>query len=71
MIVMYRMTPEKKEKMTKKIDKMMDFLDEFRACLEDSESYDDEEWSDEPSYRRRNGGSSASMKGRYGYRGGM
>ena len=34
MVIMYKMTPEKREKYTKKIDKMMDFLDEFRECLD-------------------------------------
>lgn len=72
MIVMFRMTPEKKEKMSKKIDKMMDFLDEFKTCIEEGEEYDEDELDEEPSYRRRNGGSSGSMRGRYSYRrGGM
>lgn len=43
---MYKMTPEKKEKFTHKIEKMMEFLEEFHECLEDSE-YSDEE----PEYR--------------------
>lgn len=70
---MYKMTSEKKEKFTKKLDKMMDFLEEFRDCLEDSEDYDGEEYDEEPAYR---GGSmsrrsSTSMRGRYSRRGGM
>ena len=69
MIVMYKMTPEKKEKMTKKIDKMMDFLDEFKTCLEESEDYDDE--YSEPSYRSGRDGMSPAMRGRYSYRHGM
>ena len=50
MVVMYRMTPEKKEKYIKKLDKMMDFLEEFKDCLEDSEEstdYRHEEYEDE------------------------
>ena len=72
MVVMFKMTPEKKEKFSKKIDKMMDFLEEFKECLEDSEDYEDEEY-EEPMYRgsmRRMGGTSA-MKSRYSRRGGM
>lgn len=38
MVVMYKMTPEKKDKFTRKIDKMMDFLEEFKECLEDSDT---------------------------------
>jgi hypothetical protein len=67
MVVMFRMTPEKKEKFNKKIDKMMGFLEEFKECLEDSEEYEDEEF-EEPQYRgsmRRRGGSSSSMRSRY------
>ena len=66
MVVMFKMTPEKKEKFGKKIDKMMDFLEEFKECLEDSEDYEDEEY-EEPMYRggmKRIGGTSA-MKSRY------
>ena len=68
---MYKMTPEKKEKFTKKIDKMMDFLEEFKECLEDSEEYDGEEWEEEPQYRNNRRGGMYSMKGRYSRRGGM
>ena len=70
---MFKMTPEKKEKFSKKIDKMMDFLDEFKECLEDSEDYDEEEY-EESMYRGgsmpRRGGSSA-MRTHYSRRGGM
>lgn len=67
MIVMFKTTPEKKEKMLKKLDKMSDYIDEFRSCLEESEEYEDEEWEEEPSFRgsMRSG---TSMRGRYGYR---
>jgi len=68
---MYRMTPEKKEKYTKKIDKMIDFLEEFKDCLEDSEDYDGEEWEEEPQYRTSRRGGMTSMKSRYSRRGGM
>jgi hypothetical protein len=71
MVVMFKMTPEKKEKFGKKIDKMMDFLEEFKECLEDSEDYEDDEF-EEPMYRgnmRRMGGTSA-MRSRYSRRGG-
>jgi hypothetical protein len=70
MVVMFRMTPEKKEKFGKKIDKMMDFLEEFKECLEDSEDYEDEDY-EEPMYRgsmRRMEGTSA-MRSRYSRRG--
>jgi uncharacterized membrane protein YgaE (UPF0421/DUF939 family) len=71
MVVMFKMTPEKKEKYTKKIDKMMDFLEEFKDCLEDGENYD-EEWEEEPMYRSyRKEGTPASMRSRYSRRGGM
>ena len=70
---MFRMTPEKKEKFTMKLDKMIDFIEEFKECLEDSEDYDGDDMEDEPVYR---GGSmsrrsSTSMRGRYSRRGGM
>lgn len=73
MIIMRRMTPEKKEKLTMKLDKMIDFIDEFKECLEDSEDYSDEDMEEEPMYR---GGSmsrrsNTSMRGRYSRRGGM
>lgn len=60
MVVMYKMTPEKKDKFIKKIDKMMDFLDEFKDCLEDAsgedvgyrhEDYEDEEYVKIPKSR--------------------
>ena len=72
MVVMFRMTPEKKEKYTKKIDKMMDFLEEFKECLEDSEEYEEEEY-EEPQYRGNmmHRGGTSSMRGRYSRRGGM
>ena len=73
MIIMRRMTPEKKEKFTMKLDKMIDFIEEFKECLEDSEDYDGDDMEDEPMYR---GGSmsrrsSTPMRGRYSRRGGM
>lgn len=43
MVVMFKMTSEKKEKFSRKIDKMMDFLEEFKECLDSSDEYDDEE----------------------------
>lgn len=67
---MFKMTPEKKEKFGKKIDKMMDFLEEFKECLEDSEDYEGEEWDEEPKYRSNTRGMS-SMRSRYSRRGGM
>ncbi len=69
MIVMYKMTPEKKEKWVKKLDKMSEFIDEFRDCLEESEDYEDVE--EEPDYRsnmRRMKGTS-SMRSRYSHMG--
>jgi HSP90 family molecular chaperone len=50
MVIMYKMTPEKKEKYIKKLDKMSEFIDEFKECLEDSEedvSYRHEDYDDE------------------------
>lgn len=72
MVVMFKMTPEKKEKFGKKIDKMMDFLEEFRDCLENSVDYEENEWEEEPQYRGGSyrGGTSA-MRSRYSRRGGM
>ena len=72
MVIMFKMTPEKREKMIKKLDKMADYIDEFKSCLEESDDYDEEDFEEEPSYRSNmHGGSSASMRGRYGYRRGM
>lgn len=69
MVIMFKMTPEKREKMIKKLDKMADYIDEFKSCLEESDDYDEEDFEEEPSYRSSmRGGSSASMRGRYGYR---
>lgn len=39
---MFRMSPEKKEKYIKKLDKMSDFIEEFKECLEESPEYEDE-----------------------------
>jgi predicted transcriptional regulator len=66
MVIMYKMTPEKKEKINRKLDKMMDFIEELKECVDESENYD--EGMAESSYR---GGSAMSMRGRYGYRRGM
>lgn len=71
---MYKMSPEKKEKWTKKLDKMIDFIEEFKECLEESEDYEDDEF--EPEYRggsmRRRGGSGlSSMRSRYSRNGGV
>ena len=73
MIIMRRMTPEKKEKFTMKLDKMIDFIEEFKECLEDSEDYDGDDMEDEPMYSggSMNRRSSTPMKGRYSRRGGM
>ena len=59
MVIMYKMTPEKKEKYIKKLDKMSEFIDEFKECLEDSdedvsyrhEDYDDEDYVRVPKSR--------------------
>ena len=67
MVVMFRMSPEKKEKFSKKIDKMMDFLDEFKECLEDGEEYEDDD-ADEPSYRNSMRRRSSGMRSRYSSR---
>ena len=50
MVIMYKMTPEKKEKYIKKLDKMSEFIDEFKECLEDSDedtSYRHDDYEDE------------------------
>ena len=67
---MYKMSPEKKDRFTKKIDKMLDFLEEFKECLEESEEYDGEEWEEEPRYRSNMRGMTP-MKSRYSRRGSM
>jgi hypothetical protein len=69
MVIMYKMTPEKRDKFTKKIDKMMDFLEEFKECLEEADEFGDVEY-EEPSYRRHEG-IGPSMRSRYSRRGGM
>jgi Asp-tRNA(Asn)/Glu-tRNA(Gln) amidotransferase C subunit len=53
MVVMFRMSPEKREKYIKKLDKMMDFIEEFKECLEDSEeesSYRHEDYDGDEEY---------------------
>jgi hypothetical protein len=61
---MYKMTPEKKEKLSRKLDKMMDFIDEFKECLENSEDYDDN--LEDPEYRSmRRRDESSYMRSRY------
>lgn len=64
MVIMYKMTPAKKEKFIGKIDKMMDFLEEFRTCLDESDEYDEYE---EPMYR--GGNAMPRMRSRYSNRG--
>jgi hypothetical protein len=70
MVIMYKMTPEKKEKFTHKIEKMIDFLEEFRDCLEDSDYADEAEYRG-GSYRggsyRHHYDEDDMMSGRYGY----
>jgi hypothetical protein len=67
MVVMYRMSAEKRDKMIHKLDKMMDFLEEYKTCLEEASEEEeyrggsyrkDKEWDEEESYRG----------GRYRYR---
>lgn len=59
MILVFRMSSEKKERMTSKIDKMMDFLEEFRDCLENASeeeyrsNYREEMEDDKPKPRYR------------------
>ena len=65
MVIMYKMTPEKREKYTKKIDKMMDFLEEFKECLESG--MEEDEYGYRGSYRREE--EEPEYRGnRYGYR---
>lgn len=42
MIVMFRMPQAKREKMLKKLDKMEEFIEEFKYCLEDAEEEEGE-----------------------------
>lgn len=65
------MSPEKKEKWVKKLDKMSEFIDEFKECLEESEDYEGEEWEEEPQYRSYKRGGEMPMRSRYSRRGGM
>lgn len=37
MVVMLRMSPEKRDKYIKKLDKMAEFIDDFKECLEESD----------------------------------
>lgn len=69
MIIKYKMSSEKKEKYSKKIDKMMDFLEEFKECLESGDDYEDEEWEEEPEYRGMMKRGSSPMRSRYSRRG--
>lgn len=68
---MYKMSSEKKNKMMHKLDKMIEFVEEFKECLENSNNYeeeDDEEYYEEPNYRmnRRSGSNGMSSRYRYG-----
>ena len=67
MVIMYKMTPEKKEKFTHKIEKMIDFLEEFRDCLEDSDYADEAEYRGGRMYRHEYH-EDEMIPGRYGYR---
>lgn len=40
MVVMFKMTGSKKEKMLHKLEKMEEFIDEFKECLEEAEEVD-------------------------------
>ena len=70
MVIMYKMTPEKKEKYAHKIEKMMDFLEEFKECLDESEYSEDmpEYRGGGRSYRKEYDEDEMRMEGRYGYR---
>ena len=48
---------------------MLDFLEEFKECLEEADEFGDVEY-EEPSYRRHEDMGS-SMRSRYSRRGGM
>jgi hypothetical protein len=50
---------------------MMDFLEEFKECLDESEDYEGEEWEEDPQYRSSRRGGGMSMRSRYSRRGGM
>ena len=59
MVVMFRMSSDKRDRMLHKLDKMMDFLEEYKTCLEEASEEEeyrgsyrkDKEWDDEESYR--------------------
>ena len=36
MVVMFRMSSDKRDRMLHKLDKMMDFLEEYKTCLEEA-----------------------------------
>ena len=65
---MYKMTPEKKEKFTHKIEKMMDFLEEFHECLEESEVSDEPDYRGGRMYRHEYHEDEMMHPSRYGYR---
>ena len=53
MVVMFKMTPEKKEKFVKKLDKMSDFIEEFKECLEsanEEENFRHDDYDEEDDY---------------------
>jgi hypothetical protein len=55
MVVMFKMSSEKKERFTHKIDKMLDFLEEFKDCLENSYEEEPEyrhDWEDYPEHEK-------------------
>lgn len=68
MVIMYKMTPEKKEKFTHKIEKMMDFLEEFHECLEESEVSDEPDYRGGRMYRHEYHEDEMMHPSRYGYR---
>lgn len=66
---MFKMSSEKKDKFIKKIDKMTEFLDEFKECLESGGDYDEDDgWEeDSPQFKaamRR--AMKSAMRSRYG-----
>jgi len=46
MVIMFKMSAAKKEKMLGKLEKMESFIEEFKECLENAEVDDDAEYRD-------------------------
>lgn len=68
MIVVYKMSSSKKEKMLDKVENMIDALEEIKHCFKSGEEMDER---DEEEYYRRNYRHEDMEPSRYRYRRGM